>query len=79
MPLVVVPLLNVHQPVVETNGTMAQHFRDYMNILNRAVPVIGEGTPEGVLQALQYTFYVISNVWSIFNLIFFKYSIRIIL
>ena len=52
------PFLNAVQPIVFEDGTMAQHFRDYMNIVNRAVPVTGEGSPEGVIEALQFTFYI---------------------
>ena len=52
------PILNAHQPIVLEDGTMAQHFRDYMNRLNRLIPMNGTGTPEGVVDALQYTQYL---------------------
>lgn len=58
MPLAVAPILNAHQPIVEENGTMARHFRDQMNVLNRSLPLDGEGSPEGVIEALQFTIYI---------------------
>ena len=53
------PILNAHQPIVVTeDGTMAKHFREYMNRLNRLIPMNGTGSPEGVVDALQYSSYI---------------------
>jgi hypothetical protein len=51
------PQLNAALPIVSPNGTMQPAFRDQMNRVNNALPIIGEGSPEGVVEALQYSMY----------------------
>lgn len=55
------PLLNGSNPIVEENMTMQQDFRTWTNVVTRALPVLGEGTPEGNVEALQFTLYIDKN------------------
>ena len=50
--------LQASVPIVDSDGTMTQEFRDYMNLLSRYIPIIGAGSPEGVVEALQYALYI---------------------
>lgn len=52
------PKLNAAQPIVLEDGTMAQAFRTVMQTLMQQVPIVGTGSPEGVVEALQYSVYV---------------------
>ena len=52
------PQLNAGQPIVRVDGTMQQPFQDQMNTLYRYLPIIGTGSPEGVIEALQYSLYL---------------------
>lgn len=51
-------LLNAAQPIVEKNGTMAQAFRDAMIKVQNQLPINGTGSPEGVINAPQYSLYL---------------------
>jgi len=50
--------LNAAQPIVNADGTMSQAFRDRMNLLTRYLPLAGEGSPEGVFEAPQFSLYL---------------------
>lgn len=50
--------LNVAQPIVEANGTMSQPFRQWTQEASLAIPIIGTGSPEGVVEARQYSLYL---------------------
>ena len=50
--------LNVAQPVVEGDGTMAQAFRQFTQEAALSIPIIGTGSPEGVVEARQYSLYI---------------------
>lgn len=52
------PLLNVAQPIVDARGTMEQPFRQWTQEASLSIPIIGEGSPEGVVQARQYSLYI---------------------
>jgi len=52
------PPLNGGQPIIEKNGTMAQAFRTWTLDVSLNVALIGEGSPEGVLEARQYQLYI---------------------
>jgi hypothetical protein len=52
------PQLNAALPIVFGDGTMQAPFRDQMNRLNNALPLVGVGSPEGVLEAPQYSLYI---------------------
>jgi len=52
------PQLNASQPVVLPDGTMQAPFRDQMNRFYFALPLIGSGSPEGVVEAQQYSLYL---------------------
>ena len=50
--------LNVGQPVVEANGTMSQAFRQFTQEASLSIPIVGTGSPEGVIEAVQYSLYL---------------------
>lgn len=50
-------VLNATQPIINMDGTMAQPFRELQAILTNLIPHTGEGSPEGVVEALQYSSY----------------------
>lgn len=50
--------LNVGQPIVEDNGTMSQAFRQFTQEASLSIPIVGTGTPEGVIEAVQYSLYL---------------------
>ena len=55
------PRLNVAQPIVEPDGTMAQPFRQFTQDASLSIPIIGSGSPEGVVEARQYSLYIDST------------------
>mgnify|MGYP000754813793 CR=1 FL=1 len=50
--------LNAGQPIVESNGTMSQAFRQFTQEASLSIPIIGSGSPEGVIEAVQYSLYL---------------------
>ena len=52
------PRLNVAQPIVEPDGTMAQPFRQFTQDASLSIPIVGTGSPEGVVEARQYSLYI---------------------
>ena len=52
------PRLNVAQPIVESDGTMAQPFRQFTQDASLSIPIVGSGSPEGVVEARQYSLYI---------------------
>ncbi len=50
--------LNVGQPIVEANGTMGQAFRQFTQEASLSIPIVGTGSPEGVIEAVQYSLYL---------------------
>ena len=55
------PRLNVAQPIVEPDGTMAQPFRQFTQDASLSIPIVGSGSPEGVVDARQYSLYIDST------------------
>ena len=55
------PRLNVAQPIVESDGTMAQPFRQFTQDASLSIPIVGSGSPEGVVEARQYSLYIDST------------------
>lgn len=55
------PRLNVAQPIVEQDGTMAQPFRQFTQDASLSIPIVGSGSPEGVIEARQYSLYIDST------------------
>ena len=55
------PRLNVGQPIVDENGTMAQAFRQFTQDASLSIPIVGSGSPEGVIEAAQYSLYLNSS------------------
>jgi hypothetical protein len=47
--------LNVGQPIIESNGTMSQAFRQFTQEASLSIPIVGTGSPEGVVEAVQYS------------------------
>ena len=52
------PLLNAAQPVVDDSGRMAQAFRTWTLDASLSIPIVGTGSPEGVVEARQYQLYI---------------------
>jgi len=55
------PRLNAAQPIVESDGTMAQPFRQFTQDASLSIPIVGNGSPEGVVEARQYSLYIDST------------------
>ncbi len=51
-------ILNASQPITLNDGTMEQAFRDYMRKLQVSLPLNGNGSPEGIINAFQYSIYL---------------------
>lgn len=50
--------INSAQPITESDNTMSQVFRSWMNRISDNVPLVSTGSPEGVIEAPQYTLYI---------------------
>ena len=50
--------LNASQPIVEKNGTMTQTMRTQMLIVSNNTSIVNSGSPEGVVEATQYSEYI---------------------
>ena len=50
--------LNQGQPIVEPDGTMAQPFRQFTQEASLSIPITGSGSPEGVVEAVQFSLYL---------------------
>jgi hypothetical protein len=48
-------------PIVNDDGTMSDAFRTYLLQVDLSNPVVGSGSPEGVVEARQYQFYINST------------------
>lgn len=55
------PRLNAAQPIVEPDGTMAQPFRQFTQDASLSIPIVGSGSPEGLVEARQYSLYIDST------------------
>ena len=53
--------LNARSPIVLSDLTMSQEFREFVNALGRQLPFTGEGSPEGVVEAPLYAIYLDTN------------------
>ena len=49
---------NTSFPIVETDLTMTQAFRERMQRLDNLIPLKGAGSPEGAVEALQFQEYI---------------------
>ena len=50
--------LNAGSPIVEADGTMSQAFRQWALKAGLGIPITGEGSPEGVVTAPQFSVYL---------------------
>lgn len=50
--------LNAGQPIVGPSGTMEQAFRRWAEVMGYQQPIVGSGSPEGVIDAPQYSIYL---------------------
>ncbi len=53
--------LNVGQPIIEIDGTMSQAFRQFTQEASLSIPIVGTASPEGVIEAVQYSLYLDSS------------------
>jgi len=47
-----IPFLDLTQPIQDENGNLTTRFRTWVNDMNRLIPIEGDGSPEGVIEAL---------------------------
>lgn len=52
------PLLNYGMPIVDGAGIPTRELEILLNRLSDALPIIGSGSPEGVVEAKQYSLYI---------------------
>lgn len=50
--------LNASQPITNDNGEMEQTFRSWALEVSNNLPLVGTGSPEGVIEAAQYSLYI---------------------
>lgn len=50
--------LNATRPIVGPDGTMEQPFRTWANDVTLSLPILGTGSPEGIVAAPQYSLYI---------------------
>lgn len=55
------PLLNASQPIVDSSGKMSQAFRSFTLEASLSIPIVGTGSPDGVVEARQFQLYIDSN------------------
>lgn len=49
---------NAANPIVLDNKTMVQEFRTLFGTIVDFLPIVGSGTPEGVVEARQFSLYI---------------------
>jgi hypothetical protein len=52
------PRLNAANAITEENLTMTQAFRRFMLQVDNNLPILGTGSPEGVVEAPQFSLYI---------------------
>ena len=52
------PLLNASQPIIDDSGKMAQAFRTWTLDASLSIPIVGTGSPDGVVEARQFQLYI---------------------
>ena len=50
--------LNANQPITDPDGTMSQVFRSWAVLMSNQMPIVNTGTPEGAIEAPQYSLYI---------------------
>ena len=50
--------LNSSQPITDDKGAITSVFRSWANLVSNNLPLVGTGTPEGALEAPQYSLYI---------------------
>ncbi len=54
--------LNSSHPIVEADLTASQLFRSWALIVSNNLPIVGSGSPEGSVEAPQYSLYIDESV-----------------
>ena len=49
---------NRSQPIVEIDGTSTQQFNTWLLDASLSIPIVGSGSPEGLVEARQYSLYI---------------------
>lgn len=52
------PLFQGQVAFVTPSGQMTAETQRNLNLLSNAMPIVGSGSPEGVVEALQYSLYI---------------------
>lgn len=55
------PRINSITPIVSADGTMTQQFRELLNEITQSLPLTGTGSPEGVVDAFQFSTYIAND------------------
>lgn len=50
--------INASQPIIDDDKTMSQLFRSWQLLVSNSVPIVNTGSPEGVIEAPQYSLYI---------------------
>jgi len=50
--------INRSSPLVESDGTATQQFNTFLLDASLSIPIVGSGSPEGVVEARQYSLYI---------------------
>lgn len=45
-------------PIVNSDGTVSEWFREFLNRVDRYLPIEGDGSPEGIVEAPQFALYL---------------------
>jgi hypothetical protein len=52
------PILNASRPIALDDLTMTQEFRNWTLDASLSIPIVGTGSPEGAVDARQYSLYL---------------------
>jgi len=52
------PFINAGNEIVDPDLTMTDQFRGVLNRLTNNLPLTGTGSPEGVVEAVQFSWYI---------------------
>ena len=56
-----IPLIDFSQPIVDSGGYATLQFQNFLNEISILIPIRGEGSPEGVVDAPLWAEYIDTN------------------
>ena len=54
-------MINYSNPIVMSNDTASRELQEWIQTVDRWIPILGEGSPEGVVEAPLYSLYIDKN------------------